>query len=457
MAEPILGEGLALQSNWQPDTSKVITAGTGKLLDIDLRKQIAKQKAEEAKAKEEMLIASKFTLKTPKISIHNVDRAKDIATKSTADAIRMARMGDLVGAQNSINQGQAELNAIEVADKQLQQFVTSKGNLLPEKLIAGLQMRKSDAKPYLDKVLTENPEYAEIFNEDEFGNYRFNPVKDLDLTQNYADVIANNASQFAQISQKNVGGRRIQEYKIMPERIGALATEMAMDRNYVVNALFKDKQGVNAEINRIGKLNPSLTTEQVREEGLKSYFRNKLESANQDFSSTAIPKASTGGAGSKPKIGAIDFAPTVLNNTQVASIAEIAGAPKTNTHKSVVMPNITDVFSFTDAKGRLFNAPINNVTDYDGKLYISGAAKNIAAEGVNVPMTIGMDSAAEFTPSAWKAIKVYYAPKKISGEQLAKFINDNLAAAGSNLMIDAATGNVRRRGVKPKAKNKRGI
>jgi hypothetical protein len=139
--------------------------------------------------------------------------------------------------------------------------------------------------------------------------------------------------------------------------------------------------------------------------------------------------------------------------------------------KERIEPNITDVFSFTDAKGRLFNAPINNVTDYEGKLYISGAAKNIAAEGVNVPMTIGMDSAAEFTPSTWKAMKVYYAPKKISGEQLAKFINDNLAASGSNLMIDAATGNVRRRGAaapantsaqpavtaKPKVKNKRGI
>ena len=290
MAEPTLGEGLALQSNWAPDTSKVITAGTGKMLDMGLKKELAKQKAAEAASKERLLIASKYSLKSPKISIHNLDDAQTVAGQYTHTGMTKAIQGDSIGAQDDLFKGQTELAAIETRDKQMLNFINSseKGFLIPEDLKAGFQMRKKEGQEYLSKIIAEKPEYSEIFQVDEYGNYTYSPVKNIDLTQDYKDIINNNASEFAQVSYKNVGGRQIQEYKIQDARIDALAQEMTKDRNYTVNALLKDKAGVNEQIALVLKANPSLTKDKAAEIGFQNYFKNKLQSANQDFSSTKL-------------------------------------------------------------------------------------------------------------------------------------------------------------------------
>ena len=461
MAEPTLGEGLALQSNWAPDTSKVITAGTGKMLDMSLKKEIAKQKAEEAAAKEKLLIASKYGLKAPKISMHNLEDAQNVASQYTQSSISKAYAGDLIGAQEELFKGQTELAAIEQRDKQMLNFINSseKGFLIPEDLKAGFQMRKKEGQEYLNKLIAEKPEYSEIFQRDEYGNYTYSPVKNIDLTEDYKDIINNNASQFALMSYKNVGGSQIKEYKIQDARIDALSKEMAKDRNYVVNALLKDKQGVNEQISLVSKSNPSLTKDEAAEIGFQNYFKNKLQSANQDFSSNQL-KTSGGGAGQKSKLTEKDFSPSELNVNQVSSILELAEPDRFDASKvdksvvdrnksffsktkfpTVVMPNVSDVFSFTDSAGREFNAPIGNITAYKDKLYISGSAKNIPASGANINMQgLTLQSASEFTPDLWKALKVYYAKQRITGDELARYINNNLEASKSTLRINPNTG-----------------
>lgn len=461
MAEPTLGEGLALQSNWAPDTSKVITAGTGKMLDMGLKKELAKQKAAEAASKERLQIASKYGLKSPKISMHNLEDAQSVAAQYTQSAITKANQGDYIGAQDDLFKGQTELAAIETRDKQMLNFIGSseKGFLIPEDLKAGFQMRKKEGQEYLNKLIAEKPEYSEVFQVDEYGNYTYSPVKNIDLTEDYKGIINKNASQFAEVSYKNLGGRQIQEYKIQDARIDDLAQEMTKDRNYTVNALLKDKAGVNEQIALVLKANPSLPKDKASEIGFQNYFKKQLQSANQDFSSNQL-KTSGGGASQKSKLTEKDFSPSELNVNQVSSILELSEPDRFDASKvdksvvdrnksffsktkfpTVVMPNVSDVFSFTDSAGREFNAPVGNVTAYKDKLYISGSARNIPAEGANINMQgLTLQSASEFTPDLWKALKVYYAKQRITGDELARYINNNLAASKSTLRINPNTG-----------------
>lgn len=449
MAEPILGQALALQSEFRPDTSQVLTRAVDKIGNVTLKKQLAAQKAAEAKAKREQDMRNAIKLDGAKVGTHFLQEAQDVIAEGYSKIIEAQERGDSFGAKMLQGQYEQKLQNIQLNDESLRKFQDLKktGVLVAPELEAAFAMPKKQGQVYLEEVYKQKPELRRIVDKNEYGDYIFNPIKNIDFSKAYADIIDNDAKRFQQISQTVEGGRRIQQYEIPRERINELALQMANDENYVVNALYKDKAGVTEKVMQVAKANPSLPPEQAELAGLQAYFNEKLQSANKDYTSTAIPQGRTAGGGPKPKILEKDFSPTELNQDQVKAIAKLTKTtPDKTIYPSVNMPNISDVFSFTDDKGREFNAPVNNVTDYNNKIYITGTAKNIVAEGVNVPVTFGMPSTTELTPSAWKALTVYYAKQNIEAKQLASYMNKNLAAAGSSLRIDPNTGKTYKQG-----------
>lgn len=445
MAEPILGQALALQSEFRPDTSQVLTKAVSKIGDVTLKKQLAEAKAAEARAKRQQDINAAIKLDGAKVGTHYLQKAQDKIAEGYSKIISAQEKGDSAGAKILEGQYQQQLQNIQLNDEASRKFLDLKktGVLVAPEFEVAFSMPYEQGQAYLEEVYKQKPELRRIVNKNEYGDYVFNPIKSIDFSKEYADIIDNDAKRFQQITQTVEGGRRIQQYEIPKERISELAFQMANDENYIVNALYKDRAGVNEKIMQVAKANPSLPPEKAEVAGLQAYFNEKLQSANRDYTSSAIPQGRTAGGGPKPKILAKDFSPTELNQDQVKAIAKLTKTtPDKTKYPSVNMPNISDVFSFTDDKGREFNAPVNNVTDYGNKIYITGTAKNIVAEGVNVPVTFGMPSTTELTPSAWKALTVYYAKQGIEAPALAKFMNDNLAAAGSSLRIDPSTGKV---------------
>jgi hypothetical protein len=449
MAEPILGQALALQSEFRPDTSQVLTRAVDKIGNVTLKKQLAEQKAAEARAKRQQEALSAIKLDNASVINHYLPEAQQIYSEGIAKITEATQKGDVLGVKNLEGEYGQRLKNLQLQSKQSQDFLDLKktGILVAPEIEVAFSMPKAQGQAYLQEVYKQKPELRAIVDVNEYGDYVFNPVKGINLPKEYSDIIDNDAKRFQQVSQTVEGGRRIQQYEIPKERINELALQMANDKNYVINAMYTDAAGVNAKINAIAKSNPTISKEQAEDLGMQAYFNEKLQSANKDYTSSAIPQGRTASGGVKVKILAKDFSPTELNPDQVKAIAKLSKTtPDKTKYSSVNMPNISDVFSFTDDKGREFNAPVNNVTDYGDKLYITGTAKNIVAEGVNVPVTFGMPSTTELTPSAWKALSVYYAKQGIDAPQLAKFMNNNLASAGSSLRIDPSTGRTYKQG-----------
>jgi hypothetical protein len=449
MAEPILGQALALQSEFRPDTTQVLTRAVSKIGDVTLKKQLAEAKSAEAKAKREQDIMAAIKLKSGKLGVHYVGDAQKLLTQGISEITEATQKGDLAKKVLLEGQYQTALDNLVKENETLDNFKKTKqqGGLIPAPVELGFDMPRAQANEYFKKLLVENPEYRLIFDQTPEGYYTFNPIKKIDEASEYGKLINANAREFAVENVEKINGKDIVSYKIADSRINDLANLLASDDTYRANALINNKQAVNNEIQSALKANPALTQEEAQEIGIKSYFVKNLQSANQDFSVSNTPKPPSASGGVKVKILAKDFSPTELNPDQVKAIAKLSKTtPDKTKYSSVNMPNISDVFSFTDDKGREFNAPVNNVTDYGDKLYITGTAKNIVAEGVNVPVTFGMPSTTELTPSAWKALSVYYAKQGIDAPQLAKFMNNNLASAGSSLRIDPSTGRTYKQG-----------
>ena len=95
MAEPILGQALALQSEFRPDTTQVLTKAVSKIGDVTLKKQIAEAKAAETKAKREQDIMAAIKLKSGKLGVHYVGDAQKLLTQGISEITEATQKGDL--------------------------------------------------------------------------------------------------------------------------------------------------------------------------------------------------------------------------------------------------------------------------------------------------------------------------------------------------------------------------
>lgn len=295
MAEPTLGEGLALQSNWAPDTSKVITAGTGKMLDMGLKKELAKQKAEEERAKRNQQIMSSIKVDTPKVNTHLLPEAQKLYTSATSELMQAAMKGDIVGKSEIEGRYKMLFNNLELQSQAIDKFLASEnqGFIVPQEVKIAFGMPKEQGQAYLKDLLTKKPELRTLVDVNEYGDYAFNSVKNRNLPQDFTTIIGQNERLMRGTGKKTRNYLTSDEeelYKIPTERIDEFSTQMAVDPEFRANVILKDRVTYDKYVSDAAADNPSLTPEQLEQVALKKYSFDKLENANQKLVRSNIPQ-----------------------------------------------------------------------------------------------------------------------------------------------------------------------
>jgi len=299
MAEPILGQALALQSEFRPDTTQVLTKAVDKLGNITLKKQIAEQKAAEAKAKRLQEIMGAVKLEGAKVNRHFLPEASKKYAEGIASMQESAMKGDLMGVNAKKGQLEMEFNNLSEQSKALDNFTSLKkqGFYIAPEIEAAFAMPKAEGQAYLKKVYEQKPELKGLVDINEYGDYVFNPIKDLDLQADFRDVVTKNELLFKPTGQKVVDETakdQLELYKIPKENIQEFALLKSQDPEIKANIILKDKAGFAAYVDKVKTANPTANPEQLESAALVSYIGDKLEKINEKTVKSNIPQRGGG-------------------------------------------------------------------------------------------------------------------------------------------------------------------
>ncbi len=264
MAEPILGQALALQSEFRPDTSQVLTRAVDKIGNATLKKQIAEQKAAEAKAKRLQEIMGAVKLDGAKVNRHFLPEAQRRYAEGIAQMQESAMKGDIMGVNNLKGQLEMEFNNLSEQSKALDNFLSLKkqGFYIAPEIEAAVAMPKAEGQAYLKKVYEQKPELKGLVDVNEYGDYVFNPIKDLDLQADFRDVVTKNELLFKPTGQRTTNTEtkdQLELYKIPKENIQEFALLKSQDPEIKANIILKDKAGFAAYVNQVKTANPNAT------------------------------------------------------------------------------------------------------------------------------------------------------------------------------------------------------
>lgn len=299
MAEPILGQALALQSEFRPDTSQVLTRAVDKIGNATLKKQIAEQKAAEAKAKRLQEIMGAVKLEGAKVNRHFLPEAQRRYAEGIAQMQESAMKGDIMGVNNLKGQLEMEFNNLSEQSKALDNFLSLKkqGFYIAPEIEAAFAMPKAEGQAYLQEVYKQKPELKGIVDVNQYGDYVFNPIKDLDLQADFRDVVTKNELLFKPTGQKVVDQTtkdQLEVYKIPKANIQEFALLKSQDPEIKANIILKDKAGFAAYVNQVKTANPNATPEQIENTALVSYIGDKLEKINEKTVKSNIPQKGGG-------------------------------------------------------------------------------------------------------------------------------------------------------------------
>jgi hypothetical protein len=299
MAEPILGQALALQSEFRPDTSQVLTRAVDKIGNATLKKQIAEQKAAEAKAKRLQEIMGAVKLEGAKVNRHFLPEAQRRYAEGIAQMQESAMKGDIMGVNNLKGQLEMEFNNLSEQSKALDNFLSLKkqGFYIAPEIEAAFAMPKAEGQAYLQEVYKQKPELKGLVDVNEYGDYVFNPIKDLDLQADFRDVVTKNELLFKPTGQRTTNTEtkdQLELYKIPKENIQEFALLKSQDPEIKANIILKDKAGLSVFVNQIKAANPNATPEQIENTALASYIYDKLEKINEKTVKSNIPQGKNG-------------------------------------------------------------------------------------------------------------------------------------------------------------------
>jgi hypothetical protein len=313
MAEPILGQALALQSEFRPDTTQVLTKAVSKIGDVTLKKQLAEAKAAETKAKRLQEIMGAVKLEGAKVNRHFLPEAQRRYAEGIAQMQESAMKGDIMGVNNLKGQLEMEFNNLSEQSKALDNFLSLKkqGFYISPEIEAAFAMPKAEGQAYLKKVYEQKPELKGLVDVNEYGDYVFNPIKDLDLQADFRDVVTKNELLFKPTGQKVVDETakdQLELYKIPKENIQEFALLKSQDPEIKANIILKDKAGFATYVNQVKTANPNATPEQIENTALVSYIGDKLEKINEKTVKSNIPQGKGGldmnfGSGFKTQSG----------------------------------------------------------------------------------------------------------------------------------------------------------
>jgi hypothetical protein len=299
MAEPILGQALALQSEFRPDTTQVLTRAVDKLGNITLKKQLAEAKAEEAKAKRLQEIMGAVKLDGAKVNRHFLPEASKKYAEGIASLQESALKGDIMGVNAKKGQLEMEFNNIAKQSDALDNFLSLKkqGFYIAPEIETAFSMPKAEGQAYLKKVYEQKPELRGIVDVNQYGDYVFNPIKDLDLQADFRDVVTKNELLFKPTGERVTNTEtkdQLELYKIPKTNIQEFALLKSQDPEIKANIILKDKAGYSAYVNQVKTANPNATPEQIENTALVSYIGDKLEKINEKTVKSNIPQKGGG-------------------------------------------------------------------------------------------------------------------------------------------------------------------
>lgn len=299
MAEPILGQALALQSEFRPDTTPLLTRAADKLGDINLKKTIAKQKAEEAKQKELQNLYSAIKLDTPKISQHFIPEARDLYAKSLMGMMEAANKGDRFEVERLKGEANMLLNNIAMQSEASAKFLESEkqGFIVPQEVKVAFAMPKQQGQEYLKDLFNKKPELRGLVDINEYGDYTFNNVKNLNVEDDLVETISKNERLLAPTGKKVVNYRTKDEeeiYRIPDDKIQEFSIIKSQDPELRANILLKDREKLEEYTQKAQAAKPSMTAEEAAEVGLQNYLFDKLQKVNEKRIKSNIPQKGGG-------------------------------------------------------------------------------------------------------------------------------------------------------------------
>ena len=334
MAEPILGEALALQSNFQPDTTPLLTRSLMRAEEMDLKKAIRAQKQQEAEQKRLAQIAGSLKIDYGKIHPHYIKSAQKLVAgginaiqnldpRDYANKLRI--QSDMeAGLQNLRNQSD-QLSVFEKGDMQ--------GFLVPQDLKMMFRGDYEEVQPKLRQFLEEKPQYKLLFNVDEQGNYIFSGLKDVNVDQELIKDAKSLEYRYEPTKDYRIDPTtkdKYVKYKLPDKIINELATTRSQDPEYVANILVKNNKEVSKEFARLAPLNPNMPLEQVQQLAVRDFLIKKYKDVAQTEKRTDIPQGRGGlsigfGAGAAPL--SYDFEGNPTNSTiDIKVQGEVGGA-----------------------------------------------------------------------------------------------------------------------------------
>jgi hypothetical protein len=353
MAEPILGQALALQSEFRPDTTQVLTRAVDKIGNVTLKKQLAEAKAAEAKAKRQQEIAGMVKLDGVKVNTHYAQDVKDIVSNSYAKMIEAEQRGDGIAVSRLKTEAQIELqNKVQQSEDQEKfKALEQQGFYIPEKIKTALSMSRPEAQKYLTEIFKTNPEYQTILNFDQYGNYAYKPVKNLDLNEEFQKTIKSMDNLYVPTGTKTVDPRTRRQSEVYEIPETNLRTEAKMisqnpDVFDIVN--LKHKPELEAIVGEIKKANPNIDNAQAVSQGVEEYVFRDLMSRRKKIFDESIPKGKSGlemnfGSGFKTASGWIvtptsgtrvkEEDPTLIDRLKVLNTARRKAGQKTLTYQ----------------------------------------------------------------------------------------------------------------------------
>ena len=353
MAEPILGQALALQSEFRPDTSQVLTRAVDKIGNVTLKKQLAEAKAAEAKAKRQQEIAGMVKLDGVKVNTHYAQDVKDIVSNSYAKMIEAEQRGDGIAVSRLKTEAQIELqNKVQQSEDQEKfKALEQQGFYIPEKIKTALSMSRPEAQKYLTEIFKTNPEYQTILNFDQYGNYAYKPVKNLDLDKDFQARINAMDNLFVPTPSKSVNARTSDEYQIyaIPEEfLRKEAKMLSQDPDVIDIVNLKHKPELQAIVGEIKKVNPNIDNTAAILQGVEQYVYQGLKSRSEKTVKSNIPQGKSGlemnfGSGFKTASGWIvtptsgtrvkEEDPTLIDRLKVLNTARRKAGQKTLTYQ----------------------------------------------------------------------------------------------------------------------------
>jgi hypothetical protein len=172
------------------------------------------------------------------------------------------------------------------------------GFIVPQQIKVAFSMPKEQGQAYLREEIKKNPELANLVNINEYGDYAFNTVKNLNLPKDFQSQINAMDNLFEATNQKRINTTTRDEerlYKIPAATLRQEAKLISQDPEVVQNIMLKDRAALDANIKAFKAKNPLIAEDEALALATEKYVFDNLEARNNKYITSNIPQERSGG------------------------------------------------------------------------------------------------------------------------------------------------------------------